>query len=61
MTRVEYNGGCDVFVGLSTEPKPTAEKDQIAEGALLVLRDQQKMQIFSGNDSDGWSDLVTFS
>ena len=61
MTRVEYNGGADVFVGLSTEPVPTAAEDGISEGALLVLRDQQKMQIFSGNDEDGWSDFVTFS
>jgi len=63
MTRVVYNGGPDVFVGLSTEPKPTAADDGISEGARIYLRDTQTLQCFSGNDEDAepWTDVCTFS
>lgn len=60
MTRVQYNGGADVFVGLSDEPKPTAENDGISEGAIIILRDSKKAIVFSGDDTEGWSDLVSF-
>lgn len=61
MTRIEYNGGSDVFVGLSTEPVPTVAKDHIAEGALLILRDTREAKIFSGDDTEGWNDFCSFS
>ncbi len=59
MTRIEYNGGPDVFVGLSTEAKPTIEKDGISEGALVINRDTQTVEVFSGNESDGWDELLS--
>jgi len=61
MTKVEYNGGADVYVGLSTEPFPTAENDGVAEGALVICRDTKAVQVFSGDDTEGWSELVSFA
>ena len=58
MTRVEYNGGPDVFVGKSTEAQPTVEKDQIAEGALVIETDTKTVQIFDG---ENWGELVSFA
>ena len=57
MTRVEYNGGPDVFVGKSTETKPTIEADGISEGALVVETDTKSVQIFDG---ENWGELVSF-
>lgn len=55
MTRVQYNGGPDVFVGKSTEPKPTAEHDGITEGAVVINRDNSSIEFFSGDDTEGWN------
>lgn len=61
MARVEYNGGPDIYVGLSTEPKPTAAADGITEGALVIERDTQTIKIFSGSDVSGWDTFVSFA
>ena len=58
MTRVEYNGGPDVFVGKSTEPQPTIEADNISEGALIIETNTKTVQIFDG---ENWGELVSFS
>lgn len=51
MTRIEYNGGPDFYVGLSTETKPTAAKDGITEGAAVYERDTKTLKVFGGDDS----------
>lgn len=62
MTRIEYNGGPDFYVGLSTEPKPTHAADGISEGACIYFRDTQTVVTFSGDDSDDspWSEVFSF-
>lgn len=61
MKRVEYNGGADVFVGLSTDPQPSAAVDGISEGAVVIQRDTKKVMVFSGSDDDGYTELFSFS
>lgn len=64
MVCVEYNGGSNIYVGLSAETKPTIEKDGISEGAIVIERDSKKVMIFSGDESDennGWSELAAFA
>lgn len=58
MTRVEYNGGPDVFVGKSTDTQPSIEADNISEGALIIETDTKTVQIFDG---ENWGELVSFS
>ena len=58
MTRIEYNGGPDVFVGKNTEAKPTVENDGISEGALVIETDTKSVQIFDG---ENWGELVSFA
>ena len=58
MTLVEYNGGADVYVGKSTEPKPTPANNGISEGAVVIETDTKSVQIFDG---ENWGELVSFS
>lgn len=58
MTRIEYNGGPDVFVGKSTETQPTVADDGISEGALVIETDTKSVQIFDG---ENWGELVSFA
>lgn len=62
MTKIEYNGGPDFFVGLSTEPKPTAADDKITEGAAVYERDTKTLKVFCGDDSAAtpWDTAFTF-
>ena len=61
MTRIEYNGGADFYVGLSTEDKPTAANDGISEGAAVYERDTKTLKVFSGDDiaEDPWDTVFT--
>ena len=63
MTRVEYNGGPDFFVGTSQEDKPTAANDGITEGATLYERDTKTMKMFCGDDNadSPWDTMFTLS
>ena len=58
MTRVEYNGGPDFFVGASTDPYPTPEKDGISEGAAVYERDTKTVKVFDGTDT--WDTAFSF-
>ena len=58
MTRVEYNGGPDLFVGKSTEEQPSVEKDGITEGAMVILTDTKALNVFDG---ENWGELVSFA
>lgn len=62
MTLVEYNGGANFYVGLSTEAKPTAAADGISEGACVLERDTKAVKVFGGDDSapEPWDTLFTF-
>ena len=62
MTKIEYNGGADFYVGLSTEALPTAEVDGISEGAAVYLRDTKTLKVFGGDDSAAtpWDTVFTF-
>lgn len=62
MTKVEYNGGPDFYVGLSTENLPTAAIDKITEGAAVYLRDTKTLKVFGGDDSAAtpWDTAFSF-
>lgn len=62
MTRIEYNGGADFYVGLSTEDKPTAADDGITEGAAVYERDTKTLKVFSGDDTadNPWDTAFSF-
>ena len=58
MTRVEYNGGPDFFVGKSGEAKPTPEKDGISEGAAIYETDTKTVKVFDGVST--WDPAFSF-
>lgn len=62
MTKIEYNGGADFYVGLSTEAKPTAAVDKITEGAAVYERDTKTLKVFCGDDNADtpWDTVFTF-
>ena len=61
MTLVEYNGGANFYVGLSTEDKPTAAADGISEGASVYERDTKTLKVFGGDDTaaEPWDTVLT--